>query len=109
MYADRFTNSMQRAIDETNRRRAKQEAYNHANGITPRTIEKALAEAMVEKKPKKKMAIHEPTPLYHSDDILAEIDELEAQMQTAARALEFEKAAQLRDQIAALREQLMPI
>jgi excinuclease ABC subunit B len=98
---------MQRAIDETNRRRAKQEAYNHANGITPRTIEKALAEAMVEKKPEK--AVHEPTPLYHSDDILAEIDELEAQMQTAARALEFEKAAQLRDQIAALREQLMPI
>jgi excinuclease ABC subunit B len=51
MYADRFTNSMQRAIDETNRRRAKQETYNHANGITPRNIEKALAEAMLEKKP----------------------------------------------------------
>jgi excinuclease UvrABC helicase subunit UvrB len=53
-------------------------------------------------------AVSEPSPLYHSEDILAEIDELETAMQTAARHLEFEKAAQLRDQISALRAQLIP-
>jgi excinuclease ABC subunit B len=109
MYADRVTDSMRRAIEETNRRRARQEAYNAAHGITPRTIEKALAEALVERKPELAKAVHEPSPFFHSDDILAEIDELEMAMQTAARQLEFEKAAQLRDQIAALREQLIPV
>jgi excinuclease ABC subunit B len=108
MYADRVTDSMQRAIDETDRRRAKQEAYNAAHGITPRTIEKALAEALVERKQAVDSAVSEPSPLYHSEDILAEIDELETAMQTAARHLEFEKAAQLRDQISALQAQLIP-
>ncbi len=107
MYADRVTDSMQRAIDETNRRRAKQEAYNAQHHITPRTIEKALAEAMVEVSAADS-AVAEPSPIYHSGDILAELDELETAMKTAAQQLEFEKAAQLRDKIAMLREQLIP-
>jgi excinuclease ABC subunit B len=111
MYADRVTDSMQRAIDETNRRRAKQEAYNLEHGITPRTIEKALAEAMVEKVVAEvsgtDSAVHEPAPFYHPDDILAEIDELEERMQTAARALEFEKAAQLRDRILKMKQAMV--
>ena len=107
MYADRVTDSMQRAIDETDRRRAKQEAYNAQHRITPRTIEKALAEAIVEVSAADS-AVAEPSPIYHSGDILAELDELETAMQTAAQQLEFEKAAQLRDKIAMLREQLIP-
>ena len=112
MYADRVTDSMQRAIEETNRRRAKQEAYNLAHDITPRTIEKALAAAMVERSEERRgrgerSGVHESAPLYHNDTILSDIEALEKEMQTAARALEFEKAAQVRDQIAALREQLI--
>ncbi|MCB8978310.1 MAG: excinuclease ABC subunit UvrB [Ardenticatenaceae bacterium] len=104
MYADRVTDSMQRAIDETNRRRAKQAAYNVEHGIVPQTIVKQLDKLL--KARDEETAVAEPAPLYQTDDILVQIDELELAMKTAATNLEFEKAARLRDQIMALRQNL---
>ncbi|MCA9918505.1 MAG: UvrB/UvrC motif-containing protein, partial [Anaerolineales bacterium] len=106
MYADRVTDSMQRAIDETNRRRAKQELYNRAHGIVPQTIVKQLDKLL--KARDVETAVAEPAPLYQTDDSLVQIDELELAMKTVAANLEFEKAARLRDQIVALKNQLEP-
>ena len=107
MYADRITDSMRRAIDETNRRRQKQLAYNQAHGIVPESIVKevydltdrlrAVAEERVEYRAGKALPKDEMTRL---------IKELERQMKQAAEALEFEKAALLRDQIFELRQSL---
>jgi excinuclease ABC subunit B len=107
MYADRVTNSMQRALDETNRRRQKQMAHNKAHGIVPETIVKevydltdrvrAVAEERTEYQVGQALPKEEMTRL---------IKELEKQMKQAAEALEFEKAAMLRDQIFELRQSL---
>ncbi len=106
MYADRVTDSMQRAIDETNRRRAKQETYNAAHGIVPQTIVKQLDKLL--KAREEETAVAEPAPRYQTDEILVQMDELELAMKTAATNLEFEKAARLRDQLLALRQSLEP-
>lgn len=105
MYADTETGSMKRAIAETNRRRAKQEAYNKAHNITPKGIQKAIEEGLrelipKEEKPKldlKKIPPEEFAPL---------IKELTAQMEMAAANLQFEQAAELRDQIAEVKKAL---
>jgi len=104
MYADKMTDSMRRAIDETNRRRAIQEAYNLEHDIVPSTIVKqirdltttlrAAAESSAEYKPSAQVPRHEAFRI---------IEELEKQMKTAAQNLEFEKAALLRDQILEMR------
>ena len=105
MYADRVTDSMKRAIDETNRRRLVQEIYNRENGITPRGIRKTVHDIT-----ERVRALAETRAPYVTkddmpkDDILRLIKDLEAQMKTAARNLEFEKAALLRDQIVDLRK-----
>ncbi|MDU6720183.1 MAG: excinuclease ABC subunit UvrB [Veillonella sp.] len=136
MYADRVTGSMQRAIDETDRRRAVQEAYNIEHNITPKSVSKdvkelieltKIEEDMVtdgkdfsSKKGKKKSSTtgmdhgHEPyaqdisspkvadiTP----EELFNKIEELDRQMKAAAKQLEFEKAAKLRDQLGKLRQQ----
>ena len=98
MYADTITGSMRRAIDETARRREKQMAFNEAHGIVPRTIQKNVHEIIEisseSKTPgKKRMSKTERT---------AEIARLTRQMKEAAKLLEFELAAELRDQIKAL-------
>jgi len=111
MYADQITASMRRAIDETNRRRAKQIAHNEQFGIEPMTIVKAVrdltdqvAERTLAEEPGKYSAL---TPAQMPKDELARlIKELEKQMKTAAEGLEFEKAALLRDQIFELRTTL---
>ena len=105
MYADRMTNSMQRAIDETNRRREMQQAYNEQHGIVPQTIAKEMVEMLPVVEGEEETAVSEPTPIYEIVDQFAEIEQLEAEMKTAASALEFERAAQLRDKIAELRSQ----
>lgn len=110
MYADRMTDSMKFAIEETNRRRAKQEAYNREHGIEPRSIVKhirdltdrvkALAADDKDEQPE------EAAPGFHAlskDQLHKMIKELEAEMKKAAQSLEFEKAAALRDQIFELR------
>ena len=106
MYADRVTDSMKRAIDETERRREIQQVYNRENGITPQSVQKNIHDIT-----ERVRAIAETRESYAvdssdmpKDDILRLIKDLESQMKTAAKSLEFEKAALLRDQITDLRK-----
>ncbi|MCL0084314.1 excinuclease ABC subunit UvrB [Dehalococcoidia bacterium] len=104
MYADVMTDSMRRAIDETNRRRMIQEAYNKEHGITPEGIKKAIKDITDQFR-----AVAEPRAQYVTappisrDEIARLIKSLESQMKSAAKNLEFEKAALLRDEIMELR------
>ncbi len=93
MYADNITGSMQRAIDETNRRRSLQIAYNEEHGIVPQTIKKDIREILEPMEAVKAEVSHT------AKDIRSQIAELEAMMLNAAENLEFEKAAQYRDAI----------
>ncbi|MGJ7606533.1 excinuclease ABC subunit UvrB [Variovorax sp. LT1R20] len=112
LYADRMTDSMKKAIDETERRRTKQIAHNLANGITPRSIVKQvrdLIDGVYSEKTGKEMAKLDLERAKVEDmsekDIAREIKRLEKLMLEHARNLEFEKAARVRDQLALLREQ----
>jgi excinuclease ABC subunit B len=108
MYADNVTDSMHRAIDETNRRRAKQIAYNEMHGIQPVGIFKAVRDltdqlsVKVAAEPRAEYRVHGTTGLPKSE-MQRVVAELEKQMKEAAKNLEFEKAAVLRDQIYELR------
>jgi excinuclease ABC subunit B len=102
MYADKVTDSMKRAIDETDRRRAVQVAYNEAHGITPKTIEKAIREMKGISK-KQDVTVQVPKGVLSQDETLVIIGELEASMLLAAKRLDFEKAAAMRDKIRELR------
>jgi excinuclease ABC subunit B len=111
LYADRITNAMRYAIDETERRRARQVEYNEEHGITPRTIEKAV----LEMDPSTGAGDYVVIPILRKgeapDDpanIPAHIEELRSEMLLAAEELEFEKAAEIRDQVEQLRAQLAP-
>jgi excinuclease ABC subunit B len=111
MYADVVTDSMQRAIDETNRRRAIQKAYNEEHGITPEGIHKAIRDIndRVRKVAEAKAAYdaeHAGSGIPR-DELVRLVIDLEQQMKTAARNLEFEKAALIRDQIVELRRELV--
>ncbi len=106
LYADTITPAMQGAIDETNRRRAIQEAYNVKHGITPQTIIKAIkdiAEEHSKQKLGRKKYDHQKIP---KDEKKRLIEELNAQMELAAENMEFEKAADLRDEIELLRREI---
>ena len=107
MYADTITSSMKAAIDETLRRRRTQEAYNREHGITPQGIRKAIKDITERVK-----VVAEARPPYVATPISKEeiarlIKELESQMRAAAKNLEFEKAALLRDRIIELRKELV--
>jgi excinuclease ABC subunit B len=101
MYADRMTQSMQAAIDETNRRREIQEAYNKEHDITPRSVAKAVDEGLRAIIPQKETDKKDKLDLKKipKDEYPTLIRELSAQMELAAANLEFEKAAELRDLI----------
>ncbi len=127
LYADNVTDSMRRAIEETNRRRAKQEEYNQAHGIVPQSIVKAvrdLTQRLQAERGTPQPAVcrrsgggrtgipHRPagararTATMPKDEATRLIKDLEKQMKTAAQNLEFEKAAILRDEIIELRQAL---
>ena len=107
LYADRVTDSMRRAVGETERRRSIQEEYNREHGITPQTIIKPVEATLVTayeadyfKVPLDLDAMED----YTAANIEATIARLEAEMRAAAKNLEFERAAELRDRIKYLRE-----
>ena len=111
LYADRITNSMRYAMDETERRRARQIEYNQEHGITPQTIRKAV----LEMDPSTGASDYVVIPILRKGeatedpaDIPARIEELRSEMLLAAEELEFEKAAELRDQVEQLRAKLSP-
>lgn len=101
MYADRMTDSMKKAIDETNRRRGIQEAYNTEHGITPRGVAKAIDEGLRAIIPQKEQDKANKLDLRKipKDEYPHLVKELSAQMELAAANLEFERAAELRDTI----------
>ena len=104
MYGDVMTESMMKAIGETNRRRALQEAYNQAHGITPETVRNAVHEVL---EITKKVSEAAPTAL-NEDERAALMRQVEEEMLSAAKNLEFEQAAKLRDQLLALRGEKAP-
>lgn len=99
MYADHVTDSMRRTIDETNRRRGIQEAYNTEHGITPTGISKAVEERMNHELPAEAKRVKLDLKKIPKDEYGSIIKDLTAQMDLAAANLEFEKAAELRDLI----------
>jgi len=104
LYGDKVTGSMRRAIDETNRRRAIQLAYNEEHGITPDTIRKAIRQGLlteVSAMRRVREAVHAEEGDYDRDELIAE---LEKEMLQAAEELDFEKAAALRDHVKELKE-----
>jgi excinuclease ABC subunit B len=114
MYADRVTGSMERAIAETNRRRAKQLEYNAKHGIVPRTIRKEVRDilegAREEARPRRARRVAEARADYADlspEKTAKELHKLEKRMHKHARDLEFEEAARLRDQIQLLRERAL--
>ncbi|PYO48439.1 MAG: excinuclease ABC subunit B [Gemmatimonadetes bacterium] len=110
-YADRMTGSMQRCIEETNRRRELQRAYNREHGITPVSVKKSVdqvrfitrvADARTEREEREKergRRVAEASAHYGKDNLPALINELEAQMREAATNLDFETAARIRDEL----------
>jgi excinuclease ABC subunit B len=114
LYADRITGSMQRAIEETDRRRDIQKAYNEANGIVPTALKKKITdimdvgEAVSDAKSPRKGGKATEAKLSFTE-LNAKIKQLESEMFAAARELEFEKAAKLRDEIHHLQQQLLTV
>jgi excinuclease ABC subunit B len=105
LYADKVTDSMRNAMDETHRRRRIQEAHNREHHITPQGIKKAVKDITERVKAVAEERIrYETAPPVPPDEIARLIKELEAQMKKAAKNLEFEKAALLRDRIVELRK-----
>ncbi|TMO87828.1 excinuclease ABC subunit UvrB [Pseudoalteromonas spongiae] len=114
LYADRITDSMKRAIDETERRRSIQHQYNLDNGITPQALNKKITDIMdvgeqVDDAPKasKKTVSKATAEILSADEINKKIKQLESEMLAFARDLEFEKAASVRDQIQQLHQELI--
>lgn len=106
MYADTVTGSMQRTIDETNRRREIQEAYNKEHGITPQGIAKAIEKGMRPDLPEEAKTAKLDLKKIPKDEYKHLIKDLSAQMDLAAANLEFEKAAELRDIIQNIRAKM---
>jgi excinuclease ABC subunit B len=111
LYADRMTESMEQAIRETERRRAKQQEYNRRHGITPHSVVKPIEETLV----RIIEADYVTVPMEEDEEATTEaaleerIRRLEAEMREAARQLQFERAALLRDRIKALKRKLLEV
>ncbi|MCX8738317.1 excinuclease ABC subunit UvrB [Gilliamella sp. B2824] len=116
LYADKITPAMQKTIDETARRRKKQEDFNQAHGITPKSVRKEIKDildaGLSTKKSTAKVQAFEPGKPYHYvsiKEVQARVKELEAMMYEAAQNLEFEKAGVLRDEIKKLRADFIKV
>ena len=102
MYADRITGSMQRALDETNRRRAKQMSYNEKHGITPQTVRKNVEDVLAglwQGDTDQNRVTASLDKAMVGANLAAHLEALRADMRKAAENLEFEEAARLRDEI----------
>ncbi len=107
MYADQVTDSMRYAIDETNRRRAIQQAYNEAHGISPEGITKAIRDITDQIRKVAEERVEYNVKTLPKDELARLVRDLESQMKSAAKSLEFEKAALLRDQVIELRKAML--
>ncbi|HEX3020141.1 MAG TPA: excinuclease ABC subunit UvrB [Chitinispirillaceae bacterium] len=117
LYADCITDSIKKAIDESNRRRNKQLAYNQIHGITPRSVQRKIDEKLTfypQTAPEEILNAAEPAPSYRSENIkkskskktnMLDLKQLEKEMLNAAKNLDFEKAARLRDMITSKKNQ----
>ncbi|KTD57744.1 excinuclease ABC subunit UvrB [Legionella shakespearei] len=113
LYADKITGSMKRALDETQRRREKQKAFNEQHGITPIGINKSVADILEGAYiGKRKTTVAEKTPEYmhwSQQELVKQINVLEKQMYVHAKNMEFELAAKVRDEYLLMKEQLLKI
>ncbi len=116
MYAAKITESMRKTIDETNRRRATQKAYNEANGLVPTALKKSRESILAASKAatstsyiqpdRTVQAAEEQAPYLSADQVKKDIEKVRKRMENAAKALDFIEAAALRDQLGALEERL---
>ena len=104
LYGDRLTGAMRQMIEETNRRRAKQLAYNREHQITPTTIIKAIRESIEVARLAEEFAVEQSGQTEEQHEIRQVISELESEMLACAKGLQFERAAELRDEIRGLKE-----
>ncbi|HHY0137310.1 TPA: excinuclease ABC subunit UvrB [Clostridioides difficile] len=106
MYADRITDSMQNAIDETKRRRDIQNLYNEEHNITPKTIQKNIRDSIEATKVAEEEVVYGISETDNKDEIRDNIEKLKSEMMEAAQNLQFERAAELRDKVKQLEEKL---
>ena len=109
LYADRITDSMRTAISETERRRAKQEAYNKEHGITPRSVFKKVSEGIRAMAEMDYVEVDVKARPATKEEIVKEVKKLTRQMLAYASELEFEQAARLRDEIKRLEERRLKL
>ena len=111
MYADTITDSMRLALDETERRRAIQMAYNEEHGITPKTIRKSVRDliSISKKVAREEMQLKKDPESMSKKELEKLIQDVEKKMKKAAAELNFESAAQLRDQMVELKKMLQKI